>query len=246
MYKKRTLSQGSLSRLKKKERRTLEKWALLLALIMSSLLVAFFNNVKQAEALSYSSLSPTLLEASGLQKQAFAWSDGVLDLKGTIHTWRNLQAVTGYKTQVVEMVKRGYSPTRILDLLALKSMECNRWDGRCIGLNEADLWPFQINRIHKEQYNHSKYLMDSYLLWELYLFQLTYANKLVNSYGNRYCWAHIFAQIGRTYTNERRFKCVAVSYNGSPRYKKTYAFLGWKKRQMISDWLKENSNLFTK
>jgi hypothetical protein len=131
------------------------------------------------------------------------------------------------------MKARGYSNTRILDLLALKSMECNSYTS-CVWMGWNDIWPFQINKIHKEQYSHSLSLHKQKEFAKLYLYQLSYANGLVDSYMTRFC------DIKRAKTNENRFKCVAVSYNGHPRYKHTYKKIWWLKRQMISDYLFSN------
>jgi len=55
-----------------------------------------------------------------------------IDVRTTINTFNGkTQIVTAYKQQIATMKRKGYSDTRILDLLALKSMECNRYDGLC-------------------------------------------------------------------------------------------------------------------
>jgi len=159
------------------------------------------------------------------------------DVRTNVQYWKYNQLVTAYATQIKEMQARGYSDTRILDLLALKSMECNRYDGLCYWHNNLDLWPFQINKIHKDEWITSANLMRTNQLEGLFKFQLTYANKLVQSYEDRFCGKEHFDYVGVKYTNENRFKCIAKSYNGSPRYKYTYAELGWLKRQIISDLL---------
>jgi len=159
-----------------------------------------------------------------------------IDVKTTINTYNGrTQLVTAYKEQIATMKRKGYSDTRILDLLALKSMECNRYDGLCYWHYKLDVWPFQINRIHKDAYVTSFKLISSNQLAWLFDFQLKYANKLVSSYMDRYCGRHIFKLIWRNYSNERRFKCVAVTYNWHPRYKRTYAILAWKKREAIKN-----------
>lgn len=168
---------------------------------------------------------------------SFATNETHADLNTTIKYGKYHQAVTVYDAQVEEMKNRGYNNTRILDLLANKAMECNKFSWLCYWKNNADLWPFQINQVHREQYNHSLYLMKNNKLSELYKYQLTYANWLIQSYEDRFCWKEAFDYIGRKYTNERRYKCVAKSYNWHPRYKTTYAELWWLKRQLISDYL---------
>lgn len=159
------------------------------------------------------------------------------NLETSIKVWNYNQAITVYDKQVKEMISRWYSKTKILDLLAIKSMECNRYDWLCYWRNNNDVWPFQINKIHREQYNHSLYLMKKNKLWALFLYQLDYASKLYDSYNERFCWPHIFDTIFRVYTNERHYKCIAVSYNWHPKLKYFYAYAGWKKREVIKEYL---------
>lgn len=180
-------------------------------------------------------------------KIEFNFNEGVEDLSTSVqYKWYN-QAVTAYKSQMREMVARWYSATRILDLLAIKSMECNRFDWLCKWIdrkswNLIDIWPFQINNIHREHFKESVRLFDLDDRAWLFLYQLSYANQLVQSYEDRFCGEHIFKQIGRTFTNERRFKCNAVSYNWHPTWKQIFSELWWEKRKIISQWLVENSN----
>lgn len=165
-----------------------------------------------------------------------------INYKSSIKWGKYNQAVTIYAKQFEEMKARGYSNTRILDLLAIKSMECNKYTS-CIGQNWHDIWPFQINRVHKEQYNNSVALHKQQKYATLFLYQLSYANWLIESYEDRFCWKHIFKQIGQTYTNKKRFYCVAVSYNWHPRYKHTYKKIAWLKREMIKKHLIDNNHL---
>ena len=151
----------------------------------------------------------------------------------------NWQAITIYWKQLEEMKARWYSNTRILDLLTIKSLECNSYTS-CVWFNANDIWPFQINKIHKEEYNQSFLYHNSKDYGSLFLYQLTYANKLVQSYEDRFCGEHIFKEIGKKYTNEARFKCVAVSYNWHPKHKYAYKLNGWAKRQVISEYLFDN------
>lgn len=144
------------------------------------------------------------------------------------------QAVTWYTTQINEMINRWYSKTRILDLLAFKSMECNSYKWDCIWIKANDVWPFQINKIHREQYDDSLALIKSKEWAVLYRYQLRYANQLVESYMQRFCkWEY-------AKTNKKRFQCVAVSYNWHPRYKHTYKQIAWEKRKII----KKHLNLY--
>lgn len=178
------------------------------------------------------------------KEEVFKWNENSEDLHTSVQYKGYNQAVTAYKAQIGTMVAKWYSNTRMLDLLALKSMECHQYDGNCKGLKMRDIWPFQINIIHREQYDHSLKLMKSENWSELFVYQLNYANGLVESYMDRFCNKWAFDYIGMTYTNEKRFKCVAVSYNWSPRFKQMYSELAWEKRKIIAEWLKENSNLF--
>jgi len=170
--------------------------------------------------------------------------DNIYAYQDTIQYWPYNQAVTVFDDQVKEMKARWYSKTKILDLLALKSMECNRYDWNCIGIKGRDIWPFQINNIHREQFKKSKVLLNNREWAKLFNYQLTYANWLVNSY-DRFCNQEAFQYVWKIYNNEERFKCIAKTYNWSPRYKYTYAKIGYKKRVMIKEYLK-TTNLFNK
>jgi len=141
--------------------------------------------------------------------------------------------VTLWGDRVREMKARGYSDTKILDLLTILNMECGRYDGKCFNWN--DVGPFQINKIHREQFKRS---------WELYndggklfLYQLSYANKLLNGYENRFCSPSIFKQIGKKYSTKAHWTCIAYSYNGHPRFKYAYAKLWWERRKILSKML---------
>jgi hypothetical protein len=177
----------------------------------------------------------------------FRFNEGVEDLQTSVQYKGYNQAVTAYKAQIETMIKNWYSATRVLDLLGIKSMECNRYDWLCKWIdrnsgNLIDIWPFQINRIHREQFNKSLELFEQDKRAELFLYQLDYANQLVQSYEDRFCGERIFSLIGRDFTNEGRFKCNAVSYNWHPTWKQIFSELAWEKRKIISDWLVENSN----
>lgn len=185
--------------------------------------------------------------SSNASVKKFSFNEWSQDLQSSIqYKWYN-QAVIAYKSQIQELINRWYSATRILDLLWIKSMECNRYDGLCKGYdkhswNLIDVWPFQINKIHKEQFNYSLQLFDQDNRVELFKYQLSYANWLLQSYEDRFCWEKIFDQIWKDFTNERRFKCMAKSYNWNPTWKYIFSELSWEKRKMIGEWLVNNSN----
>jgi len=227
------------------ERKVLKGNKLIVAPIVVSLLFLFIGSVStDVDAVSLSWDASRLSSSTVVEQKHLTFKENSIDLHTSVRWWKYNQAVTVYKPQVQEMIARWYSRTRILDILGLKNMECHQYNGDCVGMNFADYWPFQINRIHKEIFDNSlKYRQSEDRSW-LFRYQLTYANELVESYDARFCWEHIFKQIGRTYTNENRFKCVAVSYNGSPRYKHTYKKIAWLKRQIISDWAVKNINNF--
>lgn len=154
------------------------------------------------------------------------------NIESTQIKWNNrVYNVQVWNDRVKTMEGLGYSKTRILDLLAIMNMECGSYTGKCFNWN--DIWPMQINKIHKEQYNKSWEYYNKEDWGGLFLYQLDYANKLLDSYDERFCGAHIFKQIGRTYTNKRHFECIGKSYNGHPRYKYAYVQLGWERRGVI-------------
>lgn len=150
--------------------------------------------------------------------------------------WNNRSyAVQVWYDRVETMKKLWYSETRILDLLAIMNMECWAYTWKCFNWN--DIWPMQINKIHKEQYNTSWKYYNNQDWGGLFLYQLDYANKLLDSYDKRFCWTHIFKQIWLTYTNQRHFECIGKSYNGHPTYKYAYVKLWWERRQIIKQIL---------
>jgi len=117
------------------------------------------------------------------------------------------QAVLIYKRQcdiINEYIRKWQiTITEALDLLAIRSMECNAPDGRCF--NWYDVGPFQINRIHKEAY------YKSWKLWNnkewLFRYQLGVALWLIRVRMKNLC------DRKRSKTNERRFKCLYKTYN---------------------------------
>ena len=88
-----------------------------------------------------------------------------------------------------------------------------------------------------EQYNKSMFLYQMQDWGGLFVYQLDYANKLLDGYDERFCWEHIFKEIGVTYTNKKHFECIGKSYNGHPRFKYAYVQLGWERRSVISDMI---------
>jgi hypothetical protein len=133
------------------------------------------------------------------------------------------------------MKKRGYSDTKILDLSAILTMECNRYSWKCF--NGNDIWPFQVNKIHKEHYNKSWELYDN--PWTLFLYQLDFISDRWDRFNNWNCsWenARIYKKPNES-VNERRAKCQLIHHNGHPTKKYVYAELWWGKRKIISDYL---------
>ena len=170
----------------------------------------------------------------------------VVETQKTTIKWNNrVYAVQVWGDRIETMRNMWLSETRILDLLAIMNMECGsyKWDciwyardkkGRLIyPLRAIDIWPMQINKVHKEEFRHSKYLYENEKWGELFIYQLKYANQLVQSYEDRFCGKHIFDLIWKEYSNQRRWNCVGKSYNWHPRYKFAYMQLGWERREVI-------------
>jgi hypothetical protein len=146
-------------------------------------------------------------------------------------TW----AVTVFDNHYKEMKKKWYTKTRILDLLAIQSMECNLYNWNC--LSSSDVWFFQINQIHRKQYKKSVKLLKQKKYWELYNYQLTYANWLVDSYEKWLCSEKSFNEILKIRTNKERVGCIGRMYNWHPKHKKIYWKILWKKREMIKIYI---------
>ena len=199
-----------------------EKWIIFMLIVIAFLLwIAFSWDVEVIEKVQ--------AQAEVVQKP--------VETQKVLIKWNNRSyAVQVWGDRVETMRKLGYSETRILDLLAIMNMECGSYKWDCFNWN--DIWPMQINKIHKEQYNKSWEIYNRDSWGELFLYQLDYANKLLDSYDKRFCWVHIFKQIGRKYTNKRHFECIGKSYNWHPQYKFAYVQLGWDRRQKIKSLMK--------
>ena len=145
-----------------------------------------------------------------------------------------LYNVQVWNDRIKTMKKLWYSDTRILDLLAIMNMECWSYKWDCFNWN--DIWPMQINKIHKEQYNKSWEYYNKKDWGKLFEYQIKYANQLVESYEAKNCKPEYVKKywIWKTY-NQKRWRCVAFHYNWHPKNKFAYNKLGWERRQIISD-----------
>ena len=125
---------------------------------------------------------------------------------------------------------------KVLDLLTIMTLECNKKDWLCFNWN--DIWPFQINKIHKEWYNKSYQLYLNKKSNELFDYQLEKASELLDSYNKNLCKPEYIKKywVWDTY-NKKRWRCIAFNYNGHPKYKFAYNKLGWKKRMIIKKYL---------
>ena len=142
-------------------------------------------------------------------------------------------AVTVYDKQVKIMQDRWYSKQRILDLLAIQSMECNLYNWNC--KSSSDIWNFQINQIHKNEYNKSAKLLKTKKYGELYKYQLTYANWLLDSYEKSFCSKENIIWKFWKYSEKLRVECYWRMYNWSKK-KVTYWKMLWQKREMIKKY----------
>lgn len=153
------------------------------------------------------------------------------DIKTLIKYNGRSYAVQIFADRVQTMKNMWLSDTRILDLLAIMNMECWSYQGNCFNWN--DIWPMQINKVHKEQYLKSWEYYNGQDWGGLFKYQIEYANRLVQSYEDRFCWPYIFDLIWKQYTNKKRWECVWKSYNWHPRYKYAYVDLWWLRREEI-------------
>ena len=160
------------------------------------------------------------------------------DLNSAIQRWKHKKAVIVYDTQLEILIEKWYSLTRIIDIMTLKTNECNNYEWKCIWYNKqwvwVDYWHFQINKIHKEQ------VKKTLELWEdpkaHFIYQLEYVNILLDSYEKRFCNAeNILAKYWER-SNKERFKCKARAYNGSS-FKQAYSDWSWIKREKIKDYI---------
>lgn len=152
-----------------------------------------------------------------------------------IKFWKYNQAITIFDNQIKTLKNLGYSNERIIDLLAIRSMECNSYKWDCKGLYSSDIGPFQINHIHKKEYKKSKQLFNEEKWGELFIYQAKIANWLLDSYEKRFCSEKIFKEIWKPYDNNERFVCYARVYNWSEK-KKSYWELAKLKRVVVEKY----------
>lgn len=138
--------------------------------------------------------------------------------------WKVTQKVNVFDREVKVMINRDYTPTMIIDLLTIRAMECDDKDWLCIWKTH-DIWHFQINQIHKKDYKTSKKL---YWTNKLFRFQLSFAYSLVDNANKKYCYP--------LKDNNKRFKCVAKTYNWW--WSKIYPALALIKRKQVKEYLK--------
>jgi len=84
-------------------------------------------------------------------------------------------------------MSRGWSKTKVIDILTLRTLECNRYDGLCYGIKNRDLGFFQINNIYKKAYKHSLLLIQQRKSAELFLYQLDFVSDMYDRLDRDYC-----------------------------------------------------------
>lgn len=169
----------------------------------------------------------------------------VKDLNTAVsRAWKS-HAINVWIDRVNTMIDNWYSKERILDLLTIMTMECNKYNWQCFNWN--DIWPMQINKIHD---NPSKWKMWYSESWEFYnnedwawlfKYQLGRANELLDEYDADLCRKEYVIEYGLGNTYEaKKWRCVAFLYNGHPENKFAYNKLGWEKREIIKKYLEDN------
>lgn len=155
----------------------------------------------------------------------------------SLHIWKNRTATI--------LEKYWNNKDKVLDLLTIMTMECNRDNGNC--LNSSDIWPFQINRIaHKDWYNKSYKIYLTKNRDQLFNYQLEKASNLLDSYEKKNCSPENIRLYWKWNTfEEKRWRCIAFHYNWNPVYKFSYNTLWFKKRTyieniLIKQWLLPN------
>jgi len=128
---------------------------------------------------------------------------------------------------------------KVLDLLTIMTLECNKENGLCFNWN--DIWPFQINKVHREWYNKSYNLYIKKKATDLFNYQLEKASELLDSYNKNYCKPEYIKKYGKweTYA-KKRWRCIAFHYNWHPKYKFAYNKLWWEKRTIIKNYLEKD------
>jgi len=94
------------------------------------------------------------------------------------------------------------------------SLECSREDWFCKWGGWADVWPFQINQIHKnEWYYQSINMINEWKQNELYEYQLKWTIDRMERFKNKWqC----------SWTETEVYKCMLVRHNWNTKYNATY------------------------
>ena len=174
-----------------------------------------------------------------IRKTAYEWFKLKEWWYQEVKFWKYNQAITIFDKQIKTLQDLWYSDTRIIDLLAIRTMECNSYKWDCKWMYSSDIWSFQLNPIHKVEYKKSQELFNKKKWWELFIYQAKKANIMLDSYEKRFCSEKIFNEIWRTYNQDERFKCYARAYNWSSK-KKSYAELALLKRQVVEKYYLDN------
>ena len=166
------------------------------------------------------------------------------DYSSHIMWGKNKKPVIVYDKQLDILINRWYSLTRILDILALKTNECNDYEWKCIWYHQATKTPmdyghFQINVIHKEIVEKTKENWDNPKLH--FKIQLTYVNKLLDSYEKWYCSTKSIVWKYWYWSNQLRVECIGRLYNWSS-FKKSYWQWTWLKRENLKKYVKDYIN----
>ncbi len=158
------------------------------------------------------------------------------DFYKEVKFWKYNQAIIVYDKQVKTLKELWYSTGSIVDLLTLKAMECNSYKWDCVWMYWPDIWHYQINSIHKEQYKKSYELFNKKKWWELFIYQSNFANSLIESYKKNNCSQKSFKKIKKKFTKSEEFQCIARSYNWSKK-KVSYWKLALIKKWYITTYI---------
>lgn len=115
---------------------------------------------------------------------------------------KNLFKIPDWKMKIY--YKHDISLETIIKLHTLNSIECGRWDWLC-NRADSDVWPFQINFIHKKEFKKSLELIKEKKVEELFEYQMLWTWARMKRMEKNFC--------KKRQTQSKKMECQAILHN---------------------------------